>query len=119
LHFTHSLTTDIFNFSPNDATRDGNIVGGCMVVNLFDSRPDQSLINNDAEVFSGLFSNREVFFIAGEKHEAAVKKYGYQNVRSNHYSIFVTEMKRRIKETENISAFGKSKLFYFRLKFNL
>jgi hypothetical protein len=74
-----------------------------MMVNLFNSQ-SLNLYNDDAEVFSGLFTNPKKFLFAGETQ----KESGYQIVKSYHYSKFVKEMKRTIKNTENVSAFGTS-----------
>jgi hypothetical protein len=95
------LTTDIFNFSPNVEARSGEIVTGCMVVNQFDGL--DNLEHNDAEVFSGLFSSPESIIFAGEdtdKRNQIVADYDWND--------FIRNMKRKIKETEDISAFGWS-----------
>ena len=121
MNFTHSLTTDIFNFSPNDKAEDGQILTNGIMVNYF-INPFNFLINNDEEVFSKLFSNPQNFFIAGEKHEdtatahkkklddqhpRSTKKFGYQNVTVEHCRKFVLDMKKRIGAADKISAFGR------------
>jgi len=102
-HFTHSLTTDIFNLSPNTEARDGEIVTGCMVVNQFYGDNMDDLKNDDTEVFSGLFSNQKSIIFAGESSDKR-----NQIVTGFDFYEFTTKMKRKIKETKNISAFGWS-----------
>jgi len=67
LHFTHSMTTDIFNFSPRGVRREGEIVTGCMVINKFYSKKLGDLINNDEKVFSELFSKENSILFAGDE----------------------------------------------------
>jgi hypothetical protein len=123
------LTSDIFNFSPPATARNGldrkEIVTGCIVVNVFKSECD--LINNDADVFSKLFSDSKRIIFAGEKdqkkaieHQKLIQEkdpkndliYGYQEVTDEQYSDFIKDMKKKIRETSDISAFGRSKLLY-------
>ena len=103
LNFTHSLTTDIFNFCQNGAAKDGKIVTGCMVVNSFKCKSLGPLKNNDGEVFTGLSSEGDNIIVAGKKDSE-----GDYKVSNLDYDNFILAMRRKIAETENISAFGKS-----------
>jgi len=127
------LTTDIFNFSSRGAPRDGKIVTGCLVVNKFYFEDVQNLVNDDAKVFSELFSKKDNVLFAGKeqpqtetedgktkdgitrdgKTEDGRKKYGRPEndnrvVTYDDINYFIFEMRRQIRETENISAIGKS-----------
>ena len=104
LNFTHSLSSDIFNLSPNAPARNGEIVTGSMVVNLFDVL--KNLENYDAKVFSELFSNEHSIISAGENPKNNHQKHHY--VAYHDYDDFIMKMKTKIKETANISAFGRS-----------
>jgi len=136
LNFTHSLTTDIFNFNSRGAPRDGKIVTGCMVVNKFHSEQVTDLRNNDAKVFSELFSKKESILLAGEKQPETEgektndekRRHGgteddkteegrTEDERPENDNRIVTlddcinfkcEMQRQFKKTEKISAIGKS-----------
>jgi len=98
LYFTHSLTTDIFNLTPNAEARPGEIVTGCMVVNKFNDKNWPDLKNDDAKVFSGLFSDRESIIFAG-------KNESHQKVTRRDCDDFIKSMKGRVKVVKNISAF--------------
>jgi len=100
LNFTHSLSSDIFNLSPNAAAKSGEIVTGSMVVNLFKDCKD--LKNNDEEDFSELFSNEHSIITAGEN-----SKEFYQIVAYNDYEKFIGDMRTKIRETakRDIAAF--------------
>jgi hypothetical protein len=102
-NFTHSLTTDIFNFCQIGAAKDGKIVTGCMVVNSFMCKSLVPLKNNDGEVFTGLSSEGNNIIVAGKKNSEG--DYEVSNLDCDN---FVLEMRRKIEDTENISAFGKS-----------
>jgi len=135
------MTTDIFNFSPRGAPREGKIVTGCIIVNKFDSAVNRDLINNDKKVFSELFSKEDSILFAGVKEPQKHKEDKITEdkttrdektedkkiedkktedgrtevgrvVRTEDCINFISEMRREIKETENISAIGKSKLLY-------
>ena len=83
-----------------------------MVVNIFNDKSLEDLINDDAYVFSGLFTQPKC-------NTSDAEKYGHKSVTNWHYDNFIDEMRTKITETRNISAFGKSKLFYLRLYFTI